>query len=168
MVFVLTVLGAIALFSALRARGQHATGPGHRAGAAGAGVGRGGGAATRARRGRRAARPARGGRGASLTIRCWSRNAAPASRTLAAARAPREYRSSDTGTYRPVSGETETFRAITESDVFRPVSDSGGYRAVSDSGGYRAVSDSGGYRAASDSGTHRANGRPKARHSTRR
>jgi predicted outer membrane protein len=78
--------------------------------------------------------------------------------------APREYRSSATGTYRPVSGETETFRAITESDVFRPVSDSGGYRAVTDSGGYRIVGDD----HDSDTGSRRIGSRSRSRHSTRR
>jgi predicted outer membrane protein len=79
--------------------------------------------------------------------------------------AAREYRSSATGTYRAVSGETETFRAITESDVFRPVSDSGGYRAVTDSGGYRLVADSDND---SDTGSRRIGSRSRARHSTRR
>jgi len=76
---------------------------------------------------------------------------------------PREYRSTESGTYRAVSGETETFRAITESDVFKPVSDSGGYRAVSDSGGYRAVTDPD-----PDSGSRRFSSRTRSRHSIRR
>jgi predicted outer membrane protein len=79
--------------------------------------------------------------------------------------APREYRSSVSGTYRAVSGETETFRAITESDVFRPVSDSGGYRAVTDSGGYRIVADGDNY---SDTGSRRIGSRSRSRHSIRR
>jgi hypothetical protein len=66
---------------------------------------------------------------------------------------------SSTGTYGPVSGETATFRALTESDVFRPMSDSGGYRAITDSGGYRPVT---------DLGSHRAAGRSRSRHSIRR
>ena len=179
-VFVLTVLGAIALFSALRARGSTRPArvtvpqPGHR-----------GRAAARARRGGRAARdpaaspemhaqpPDAGGRqqrhsgrlSDTGSYRATDTGAYASSSRRSSGAAPREYRSSsDTGTYRPVSGETETFRAITESDVFRPVSDSGGYRAVTDSGGYRAVTDTARLR-------HRlppVGSRSRSRHSIRR
>lgn len=155
-VFVLTVLGAIALFSALRARGStrptRVTVPQQPMAAA----------ASLPALAAVAALP--GPRGAPEPVDDRpmiepARRPGGVADTGPYRAAPREYRSSDTGTYRPVSGETETFRAITESDVFRPVSDSGGYRAVSDSGGYRAVT---------DSGSHRAGGKSRSRHSIRR
>lgn len=153
-VFVLTVLGAIALFSALRARGStqptRVTVPGP-AGAPLPAL-----AAVAALPGARGAPEGRSGPTPMLEPGQYHPDREDAGARRAA---PREYRSSDTGTYRPVSGETETFRAITESDVFRPVSDSGGYRAVTDSGGYHAVT---------DTGSHRSGGRSKSRHSIRR
>lgn len=161
-VFVLTVLGAIALFSALRARGStrpsRVTVPGP-ATAAAAGAPLPALAAVAALPGPRGAPDGPGRARPMLEGPTAEPTSYPEDTGRTRRAAPREYRSSDTGTYRPVAGETETFRAITESDVFRPVSDSGGYRAVSDSGGYRAVS---------DTGSHRAGGRSRSRHSTRR
>jgi predicted outer membrane protein len=157
-VFVLTVLGAIALFSALRARGStrptRVTVPS--SGVPTAGVAPLPALAAVAALPPGAAGPSEGSGGDPMLDGNRYPEAAGAGprRTV-----PREYRSSDTGTYRPISGETETFRAITESDVFRPVSDSGGYRAVTDSGGYRAVT---------DTGSHRSGGRSRSRHSIRR
>jgi predicted outer membrane protein len=158
-VFVLTVLGAIALFSALRARGStrptRVTVP-QPVPATAAAAPLPALAAVAALPGPRGAPD--GSHGEDPLLMEPQRRGGVQD-TGPHRPAPREYRSSDTGTYRPVSGETETFRAITESDVFRPVSDSGGYRAVTDSGGYRAVT---------DTGSHRANGRSKSRHSIRR
>ena len=157
-VFVLTVLGAIALFSALRARGSTqparvtVPGPGAAAGAPLPAL-----AAVAALPGPRGVPEDRGSPPPMLER--GQRYAREDDEIDVRRAAPREYRSSDTGTYRPVAGETETFRAITESDVFRPVSDSGGYRAVTDSGGYRAVS---------DTGSHKPGGRSRSRHSIRR
>lgn len=157
-VFVLTVLGAIALFSALRARGSsqpaRVTVPGP---AAAAGAPLPALAAVAALPGPRGVPEDRGSPPPMLEQ--GQRYAREDDEVDVRRAAPREYRSSDTGTYRPVAGETETFRAITESDVFRPVSDSGGYRAVTDSGGYRAVS---------DTGSHKPGGRSRSRHSIRR
>jgi predicted outer membrane protein len=159
-VFVLTVLGAIALFSALRARGStrptRITVP-QPVPAAAAAAPLPALAAVAALPGPRGL--PEGSSGADPLLMEPSPHRRGVEDTGPHRPAPREYRSSDTGTYRPVSGETETFRAITESDVFRPVSDSGGYRAVTDSGGYRAVT---------DPGSHRASGRSKSRHSIRR
>ena len=158
-VFVLTVLGAIALFSALRARGStrptRVTVP-QPVPAAAAAASLPALAAVAALPGPRGDP---GGGSPDVGPVGEPHYHAGIQDTGPHRPAPREYRSSDTGTYRPVSGETETFRAITESDVFRPVSDSGGYRAVTDSGGYRAVT---------DTGSHRAGGRSKSRHSIRR
>jgi len=159
-VFVLTVLGAIALFSALRARGStrptRITVP-QPVPAAAAAAPLPALAAVAALPGPRGLPD--GSSGADPLLMEPPQHRRGVEDTGPHRPAPREYRSSDTGTYRPVSGETETFRAITESDVFRPVSDSGGYRAVTDSGGYRAVT---------DPGSHRASGRSKSRHSIRR
>ena len=159
-VFVLTVLGAIALFSALRARGStrptRITVP-QPVPAAAAAAPLPALAAVAALPGPRGLPDCSSGADPLLMEPPQHRRGVED--TGPHRPAPREYRSSDTGTYRPVSGETETFRAITESDVFRPVSDSGGYRAVTDSGGYRAVT---------DPGSHRASGRSKSRHSIRR
>jgi predicted outer membrane protein len=155
-VFVLTVLGAIALFSALRARGStqpaRVTVPGPAPGGAPLPAL----AAVAALPGGSRAGPEHGVESPPMLESGRNYAAEDVGPRRAA---PREYRSSDTGTYRPVTGETETFRAITESDVFRPVSDSGGYRAVTDSGGYRAVT---------DTGSHRSGGRSRSRHSIRR
>ena len=150
-VFVLTVLGAIALFSALRARGStrptRITVP-QPVPAAAAAAPLPALAAVAALPGPRGLPD--GSSGADPLLMEPPPRRRGVEDTGPHRPAPREYRSSDTGTYRPVSGETETFRAITESDVFRPVSDSGGYRAVT------------------DPGSHRASGRSKSRHSIRR
>jgi predicted outer membrane protein len=186
-VFVLTILGAIALFSALRSRGSarpaRVTAPGAAAAAAGpipalatvAAV-----PGSRSLTERRApvdapmleAGPSHRGRSDTGSYRSVNTGTHRAYDTgsyrpvdpeyhEAPRNGPmREYRSSETGTYRPVTGETETFRAITDSDVFQPVHDTGGYRAVTDSGGYDAVSESGDYPAVHDSEGYRAVAEP--------
>ncbi len=179
-VFVLTILGAIGLFSALRARGskrparltvpQPANGPPLPALAGVAAL-----PGSRSSSEMHASPPmleagSSGNSGGGLSdtgsYRATDTGAYASSSRRSSGAAPREYRSSATGTYRAVSGETETFRAITESDVFRPVSDSGGYRAVTDSGGYRLVADSDND---SDTGSRRlGSSRSRPRHSTRR
>ena len=180
-VFVLTILGAIALFSALRARGStrpaRVTVP-QPAGASAAPLPAL--ATVAALPGSRAApehhspmleagssHPAASDTGSYRTVDAGSYRGVDTGsyRNVGPREAPREYRSTETGTYRPVTGETETFRAITESDVFRPVTDSGGYRAVTDSGGYRAIPDSD---TDSDTGSRRFGSRSRSRHSIRR
>jgi predicted outer membrane protein len=174
-VFVLTVLGAIALFSALRSRGStrptRVTVPQQPVAAAAAPLPALAAVAALPAGSRGSAEPGSmmdtGGpdTGPHRTISSTGgyRVADTGGYRTNGSAAPREYRSTETGTYRPVTGETETFRAITESDVFRPVSDSGGYRAVTDSGGYRAVPDPD-----SDTGSRRIGSRTRSRHSTRR
>ena len=170
-VFVLTVLGAIALFSALRARGSkqpaRLTVPREPLSAAAALPALASVAALPGSRGSPEVAPPpmlesghhRDREDADYLPESYEHETYQPADTVRAA--PREYRSSATGTYRPVTGETETFRAITESDVFRPVTDSGGYRAVTDSGGYSAYSEP-------ESGNHRVWGKSRSRHSIRR